>query len=233
MGTQTFRAAESEAGSRVELSLEYKLTKYGPLGGAGGRDLHPPRAARLAAPHALAASRWRRRRRPGSGSLRRRHRRRSSVRLQSRRRGGRDHGRGDRPGHRLRRHPGRPQGREAGVRRRRASTKAREVTQGQLGGLVAKEKITQEDADRQLEEIARPHHGRHRLRGLRRRGLRDRGRARADGDQAGGLRRARRGHARPRDPRLQHLVAVHHRDGARPRSARTRSAASTSSTPPR
>ncbi len=31
--------------------------------------------------------------------------------------------------------------------------KAREVTQGQLGGLVKKEKITQEDADRQLEEV--------------------------------------------------------------------------------
>jgi 3-hydroxyacyl-CoA dehydrogenase len=31
--------------------------------------------------------------------------------------------------------------------------KAEEVTQGQLGGLVKKEKITQEDADRQLEEI--------------------------------------------------------------------------------
>ncbi len=31
--------------------------------------------------------------------------------------------------------------------------KAREVTQAQLGGLVAKEKITQEDADSQLEEI--------------------------------------------------------------------------------
>src|SRR3954470_13177497 len=31
--------------------------------------------------------------------------------------------------------------------------KAREVTQGQLAGLVAKEKITQDDADRQLEEI--------------------------------------------------------------------------------
>jgi 3-hydroxyacyl-CoA dehydrogenase len=31
--------------------------------------------------------------------------------------------------------------------------KARQVTQGQLGGLVAKEKISQEDADRQLEEI--------------------------------------------------------------------------------
>src|ERR1051326_5283676 len=32
--------------------------------------------------------------------------------------------------------------------------KARQVTQGQLGALVQKEKITQEDADRQLEEIA-------------------------------------------------------------------------------
>jgi 3-hydroxyacyl-CoA dehydrogenase len=31
--------------------------------------------------------------------------------------------------------------------------KAREVTQGQLGGLVKKEKISQEDADKQLEEI--------------------------------------------------------------------------------
>jgi hypothetical protein len=33
MGVQTFRAAESESGARVELSLEYTLTKYGPLGG--------------------------------------------------------------------------------------------------------------------------------------------------------------------------------------------------------
>jgi 3-hydroxyacyl-CoA dehydrogenase len=31
--------------------------------------------------------------------------------------------------------------------------KARQVTQGQLGGLVQKERITQEDADRQLEDI--------------------------------------------------------------------------------
>jgi hypothetical protein len=30
-GTQTFRVVESEAGSRAELSLEYELTKYGPL----------------------------------------------------------------------------------------------------------------------------------------------------------------------------------------------------------
>jgi hypothetical protein len=31
-GRQTFRAVEHEAGSRVELSLEYALTAYGPLG---------------------------------------------------------------------------------------------------------------------------------------------------------------------------------------------------------
>ncbi len=31
-GRQTFRAIESEAGARVELTLEYTLTKYGPLG---------------------------------------------------------------------------------------------------------------------------------------------------------------------------------------------------------
>jgi 3-hydroxyacyl-CoA dehydrogenase len=38
-------------------------------------------------------------------------------------------------------------------------TKAHDVTQGQLAGLVAKEKITQEDADRQLEEIVGRIHG--------------------------------------------------------------------------
>ena len=32
-GRQVFRVAESEAGARVELSLEYTLTKYGPLSG--------------------------------------------------------------------------------------------------------------------------------------------------------------------------------------------------------
>jgi Polyketide cyclase / dehydrase and lipid transport len=30
-GTQTFRVVESEPGSRAELALEYRLTKYGPL----------------------------------------------------------------------------------------------------------------------------------------------------------------------------------------------------------
>ena len=38
-------------------------------------------------------------------------------------------------------------------------TKARDVTQAQLAGLVAKEKITQEDADRQLEETLGRIHG--------------------------------------------------------------------------
>jgi hypothetical protein len=31
LGTQTFRVVESTGGSRAELSLEYALTKYGPL----------------------------------------------------------------------------------------------------------------------------------------------------------------------------------------------------------
>jgi 3-hydroxyacyl-CoA dehydrogenase len=38
-------------------------------------------------------------------------------------------------------------------------TKARDVTQAQLAGLVAKEKITQQDAERQLEEIVGRIHG--------------------------------------------------------------------------
>ena len=37
--------------------------------------------------------------------------------------------------------------------------KARDVTSGQLGGLVKKEKITQEQADRQLDEIVGRIHG--------------------------------------------------------------------------
>ena len=90
--------------------------------------------------------------------------------------------------------------------------KAREVTQGQLASLVAKEKITQEQADARCEEILGLIAGHHRVRGLRRRRLRRRGGAGEDGDQAGGVRRARRADARPRDPRLQHLGAVDLRD---------------------
>ena len=58
----------------------------------------------------------------------------------------------------------------------------------------------------------RAHRRHHLLRGLRRRRLRDRGGPRADGHQAGRVRRARRLYARPRDPRLEHLLAVDHRD---------------------
>ena len=74
--------------------------------------------------------------------------------------------------------------------------KAREVTEGQLASLVAKEKITAGAGRAQARGDPRPDHGHHRVRGLRRRRLRGRGRARADGDQAGGVRRARRGDAR-------------------------------------
>ena len=42
--------------------------------------------------------------------------------------------------------------------------KAREVTKGQLDRLVAKEKLTQEQADAQLEAVMGRIHGRHRLR---------------------------------------------------------------------
>ncbi len=102
---------------------------------------------------------------------------------------------------------------ERATRRRRAG-KAREVTRAQVDRLV----------ERGSSRASRPTRRRPRslariipatvVRGVRRRGLRHRGGTRADGDQAGRLRRARRGHAGSRDPRLEHLVAVDHR--ARP-----------------
>ena len=98
--------------------------------------------------------------------------------------------------------------------------KAREVTKGQLDRLVKKEKLTQEQADARLEEVIGLIEGTTTYDSLRRRRLRDRGGAGEDGDQAGGLRRARRGHARARDPRLEHLVALDHRDGRRDAAAR-------------
>ena len=58
-------AAESADGARVELSLEYALTKYGPLGVPADCSSSAARCAtRCAAP--CTASRWRRRRRRGS-----------------------------------------------------------------------------------------------------------------------------------------------------------------------
>ena len=97
---------------------------------------------------------------------------------------------------------------------------ARNVTQGQVNGLVEKGQADRGAGRGPGRGGRRAHPGRHDVRGLRRRRLRDRGRARADGDQAGGLRRARRRHARPRDPRLEHLVAVDHRDRRGDPSAR-------------
>ncbi len=98
--------------------------------------------------------------------------------------------------------------------------KAREVTENQAAKLVDKGKLTQEQGDAQVGRILAQHHRRDRVRRLRRRRLRDRGGAGADGDQARGLRRARRGHARPRGARLQHLGAVDHRDRRRDAAAR-------------
>ena len=64
-----------------------------------------------------------------------------------------------------------------------ALEKSREVTKSQLDRLVSKEKLTQEQADARLDEVDRPDHRHDHLRGVRRRRLRDRGRAGADGDQ--------------------------------------------------
>ena len=89
---------------------------------------------------------------------------------------------------------------------------ARNVTSGQVAKLVEKGKLTAEQgagADRG-DPRAHPRHDL--LRGLRRRRLRDRGGAGEDRDQAGRVRRARRRHARPRDLRIEHIVAVDHRD---------------------
>ena len=107
--------------------------------------------------------------------------------------------------------------------------KAREVTQGQVGKLVKKEKITQEQADAQLEHTLGLITGT------------------TDYDDFGDvdfvieavpekmaikhevfadLDAATPG---PRDPRLQHVGALDHRDRRHHPAARTRSSASTSS----
>ena len=111
--------------------------------------------------------------------------------------------------------------------------KARQVTEAQLGNLVEKEKITQENADAQQAEILGRITGTTDYGGFGDVDFVDRGRAGADGDQAGRLLRARRGHARPRHPRLQHVVALDHRDGRGDAAARQGVSASTSSTRPR
>ena len=111
--------------------------------------------------------------------------------------------------------------------------KARQVTEAQLGNLVKKEKITQEDADRQREEILGRITGTTDYDGFGDVDFVIEAVPERMDDQAGGLRRARRGHARPRDPRVEHVVAVDHRDGRGHAAAGQGRAASTSSTPPR
>ncbi len=144
------------------------------------------------------------------------------VRFEGRRRRWRHDGRGDRPGNRRRRHPCCRQGHRPEVRRRRGREGARRHRgparpPGQEGE-------ADPGAGRRAPRRGNgPGHRDDDLRGVRRRRLRGRGGAREDGDQAGGLRRARRRHSRPRDPRLQHLLALDHRDGgddAAPRQGR-------------
>ncbi len=100
-----------------------------------------------------------------------------------------------------------------------AVEKARAVTEGQLARLVKKEKLTQEQADARLAEVMGLVTGTTTYEEFGDVDFVDRGGAGEDGDQAGGLPRARRGHPRPRDPRLQHLLALDHRDRRRRRCA--------------
>ena len=94
-----------------------------------------------------------------------------------------------------------------------ALEKARAVTQGQLGG-PGEEGADHPGAGRRPPRRGDgQHHRHHQLRRVRRRRLRDRGGAGEDGDQAVGLPRDRRRHPRPRDPLLEHLLALDHRDG--------------------
>ena len=90
--------------------------------------------------------------------------------------------------------------------------KAREVTEGQAGKLVKREKLTQEQADAQIEHTLGLITGTTDYDGF------------GDVDfvieavpekmaiKHAGLRRPRRRHARPRDPRLQHVGPLDHRD---------------------
>ena len=124
-GTQTF-AAVSRAGRRVDrgAALEYELARAGPFAGWPTRSSY---AARCATPCAApsAASRWRRRRKPGSDSLA--GRRQSGVRTSRRYScsyskppsSAREPWAGKSPRSSRRRHTGGPEGRQAGVRGRR------------------------------------------------------------------------------------------------------------------
>ena len=114
-----------------------------------------------------------------------------------------------------------------------AVEKARAVTEGQLARLVKKEKLTQEQADARLAEVMGLITGTTTYEEFGDVDFVIEAVPGEDGDQAGRLPRDRRGHARPRDPRLQHLLALDHRDRRSDAARPTRSSASTSSTRPR
>ena len=93
--------------------------------------------------------------------------------------------------------------------------KAREVTEGQVGKLVSKEKLTAEQGAEQVERTLSLITGTTSYDGFGDVDFAIEAVPGADGGQARGLRRARRRDARPRDPRLQHVRALDHRDRRR------------------
>ena len=90
----------------------------------------------------------------------------------------------DRPDDRRRRHPRRPQGHRRGARRGGPRGGRATSPTGRSRNSSRRGKLTAEQADAQVDEILGRITGTTSYDGLRRRRLRDRGRARADGDQA-------------------------------------------------
>ena len=178
-GSSSPRSRGPRTGGHVfRAGLDYELAKGGPLRALDRRPVHPPGPDAGAGPHLRRFSTEAAERGDAvacRGPLPRRNR---HVRIQSRRRRRRHDGRRNRPGDQLRRHPSSPQGHRPEVRRQ-GLDKAGEVSQIQTGSLVKKEKITQEQADQQVEEILGRITGTTDYDELRRRRLRDRGRARS------------------------------------------------------
>ena len=90
---------------------------------------------------------------------------------------------------------------------------ARNVTSGQAGKLAERGKISAEQAEAQIEEVMGRITGTTTYREFGDVDFVVEAVPERMDDQADGARRARRRHAGPRDPRLEHLLAVDHRDG--------------------
>ena len=91
--------------------------------------------------------------------------------------------------------------------------KARQVTEGQLQGLVKKEKLTEEQAKQQLEHTVGLITGTTTYDGFGDVDFVVEAVPERHRDQAPGVRRAGRCHPWSRDPLQQHVVALDHRDG--------------------